>query len=128
MDTSVRVLVVDDYELIRKIHIKNLHRLGITKIDQAENGQETIDLVEKNHYDLILLDWHMPEMNGLEALKIIRENGNSTPIILCTDEKEIESIQLAEEIGATDYMTKPYTPSEFRSTISSVLGDKLAIE
>ncbi len=121
MKKSYRVLVVDDYEIIRKIHIKNLEKIGIDSIDQSANGEEALGALEHNSYDLILLDWHMPVKNGIDTLKEIRSKEINTPVVMCTDEIEQESIDLATREGATDFIKKPYSPSVFKSIIKNIL-------
>ncbi len=117
----MRVLVVDDYEVIRKIHITNLKKMGIVTIQEAVNGKEAVDAVLLEAFDLILMDWHMPIMNGIEALTILREEGVQTPIVFCTDEKQSESTAQALNCGADQYLVKPYTPTQFRSVISQFI-------
>jgi len=121
----MKILVVDDYAVIRKIHINNFNRMGIMDVDQAENGNEAVEAANRIRYDLILLDWHMPGMNGLEVLKILRTQGNNVPIVFCTDESEKDSIKSAMLGGATRYITKPYTPTQFRTIMSEILGIKI---
>lgn len=67
MNQPPRVLVVDDYDVIRKIHINNLRKLNISDIDEAGDGKQALTAVSSHEYDLIIMDFYMPEMNGLEA-------------------------------------------------------------
>ena len=91
IETS-RILVVDDYEMIRKIHVINLKKLGIKDIHVAVNGQEAVEAVERKIFDLILMDWYMPIMTGIEALKVIRKRNIQTPILLCIMYPKIRTV------------------------------------
>ncbi len=117
----MKILVVDDYEIVRKIHIHNLKKLDLTDVDEAGNGNTALKQVKENSYDLILLDWYMPDLTGLEVLQMIRQDGNQTPIVFCTDEANRDCISKARQEGANDYLTKPYSPSQFQETVKRVL-------
>lgn len=121
----MKVLVVDDYSCIRELNIKHLNMMGIVDIDQAGDGLEVLEALGKTTYDLILMDWHMPNMDGYETLKVIRERGIRTPVVFCTDEKKSEMIAAAREAGAADYILKPYCPTHFKFVIAKVLGLKI---
>lgn len=116
-----KILVVDDFEIIRKIHVKNLQKMGYENIDQCEDGEKALHAISQKQYDLILLDWHMPVLDGKETLKIIRERGLTIPVVMCTDEVDQESIQLAKQMGVNAYITKPYSPSHFMKVILETL-------
>lgn len=122
MMKSTRVLVVDDFEAIRKIHINNLKKMEILNIDEAENGKDAVTAASSQDYDLIGMDWYMPEMTGYQALKIMRAQGYLKPILLCTDESDQNNIHMAKINGASDVIRKPYSPSQFRSTVLRLLG------
>lgn len=122
MIQSTKVLVADDFQIIRKIHVTNLKKLGIENIQEVTNGKEALEAAGKTKFDLILLDWYMPIMTGLEALKAMREKGIETPIVFCTDEVEQESVNQAMGLGVSDYIKKPYSPTQFKTIISKALG------
>jgi two-component system sensor histidine kinase/response regulator len=105
---NVNLLVVDDDELNRKMFSRLLKRKDYN-VETANSGKEALELIENNSFDLILLDIVMPEINGIEILKIIREKYTMTqlPIIMVTARDEVEGIVSCLELGANDYVTKP---------------------
>lgn len=108
---DMEVLIVDDSAVVRKILSGMLRRPNVIDIDHAENGQEAVDKVDETDYDLVLLDWNMPEKLGIDALKEIRASGNKVPIIIVTTESEKDNIVRAIREGATSYIVKPFMPS-----------------
>ena len=107
-DMSGKLLVVDDNEMNRDMLSRRLSRRKHTVIT-AKNGQEALDLIEKESFDVILLDVMMPGISGIEVLKTLREFYSATdlPIIMATAKSENEDIVEALKLGANDYVTKP---------------------
>ena len=105
-------LVVDDSRAIRTILSKTLKELGF-EVCAAANGKEALEVIqaEKTALTLILLDWNMPEMNGLDLLKRLRENPklSSLVVVMVTAETEMDHIAEALEAGANEYVMKPFT-------------------
>jgi two-component system chemotaxis response regulator CheY len=105
-------LVVDDSRAIRTILSKTLKELGF-EVCEAANGKEALEVIEaeKTALTLILLDWNMPEMNGLDLLKRLRENPklSSLVVVMVTAETELDHIAEALEAGANEYVMKPFT-------------------
>ena len=107
---SKTCLIVDDSKIVRKVIQRIVEVLGFT-ILEAENGQEAVDQVRNNTIDVIILDWNMPVMDGMEAMKIIRADPSivvQPKIIFCTTENEFEKIQQAIINGADEYVMKPF--------------------
>ncbi|MGO8932677.1 MAG: response regulator [Terracidiphilus sp.] len=106
------VLVVDDSRAIRTILSKTLRELGF-EVCEAANGKEALEVIqaEKRALALILLDWNMPEMDGLEFLKRLRQNPefSSLVVVMVTAETEMDHIAEALEAGANEYVMKPFT-------------------
>jgi two-component system chemotaxis response regulator CheY len=102
-------LLVDDSMLVRKIARKILTGLGF-ETDEAENGQIALEKCQSRMPDVVLLDWNMPVMDGLEFLKSLRrsEGGRSPAVIFCTTETDVEHIQKALANGANEYLMKPF--------------------
>ena len=102
-------LVVDDSNVVRKVARRITEDLGFNCLE-AEDGQKALQVCEEQMPDVIILDWNMPVMNGLEFLKEIRktENGDGPKIIFCTTENDLENIQKAMEAGADEYIMKPF--------------------
>lgn len=108
-------LVVDDSKVVRKLERRIMEELGFA-VFEAEDGQKAIEFCSTQKPDmptmpeLILLDWHMPVMNGLEFLKVLRAmpNGGDPKVIFCTTESEMSNIMQALELGANEYIMKPF--------------------
>ncbi|MHB1254513.1 MAG: response regulator transcription factor [Candidatus Humimicrobiaceae bacterium] len=116
-----KILIVDDEEEIRCL-IKDFLVKDNFEADQASNGKEALDkLLEKdNMFDLVILDIMMPGLDGLEVIKIIRKTSNIPVIFLTSKNEEIDKV-LGLEIGADDYITKPFNPREMVARIKAVL-------
>ncbi len=118
----MKILIVDDSGSMRKIIISTLStHSGITRCDEASNGKQAITAICRTKYDLIFMDWNMPEMSGIEALRIIRNLGKKIPIIMTTVNNERKHLLEALKAGADNYIVKPFTPdvllTKFRETI-----------
>ena len=105
-----KILVVDDSQTMRRINISALKKIGITDIDQAENGADALKKAEVNAYNLILLDINMPIMDGHECLAELKSNEKTkdAAVIMVTSESRKEDIMKAVKAGAIDYLTKPF--------------------
>ena len=112
---SLRILIVDDSEVNRKVASLMLKKLG-HHADLATNGIEAIEAIEHQSYDIVLMDIQMPEMDGLEATKIIRQRWHEDlKIIIVTSLDNYREISL--EAGADDFLTKPFGIENLRETI-----------
>lgn len=105
-----RILVVDDSKVVRRFISQCLGELGFTDLDEAGDGKEALDRVNAQMPDVVLLDWNMPIMNGLEFLQALRKlpNGNAPIVIFCTTENEMSKIQEAIANTANEYIMKPF--------------------
>jgi len=106
---KLNILSVDDSKAVLKYiewSFKEKHHT-LTTVD---NGQDAIRLVSKNKYDLILLDWEMPDPNGIEVLKIVRSKNKLVKIAMLTSKNDEKEIIEALDLGADDYIMKPFTP------------------
>ena len=122
----MKALVVDDSMVMRKILIGVLAQAGITEVVQAADGQECVNAVMAQDFGLILMDWNMPKMLGIDALKAIRASGKKVPVIMVTTEAEKSRVVEAIKAGANSYIIKPFEPSLIVTKIKSVL-DKAAV-
>ncbi len=111
-------LVVEDSSVIRKISRKILEGLGFEVIE-AEDGKQALDIVERILPQVILLDWNMPVMSGLEFLTEFRKKYSTSdvPIIFCTTENDIVKIMTAIEAGANEYIMKPFDEEILRTKL-----------
>ncbi|MDP7421483.1 MAG: response regulator [bacterium] len=105
----MKVLVVDDSYVVRYSMDKALKKAGITDVTQAANGEEAVRKFLAGKFDLVMMDYHMPKMGGVEAVKEIRATGSKVPIIMVTTEIEKTHILKALQAGASNYIVKPFT-------------------
>ena len=118
------VLVVDDSRVMRQIVIRTLRQAGYSdwEIIEATDGQEGLDLALAENPDLILSDWNMPNMNGIDMLKQLRLRGSDIPLAFVTSEGSQEMRDQAEAAGALFLVSKPFTAESFRDAIDPVLA------
>lgn len=119
----MKVLIVDDSSVMRKMVSRGLRQAGL-KVDEtfeAGNGAEALKLLKEQTVDLIMLDWNMPVMNGLDFIKVARQAKLKTPIVMLTTEGGDEQIAQAMAAGASGYLTKPFTPEKLKSKLDIVL-------
>ncbi|MHB1664221.1 MAG: chemotaxis response regulator CheY [bacterium] len=125
LDLSMKILVVDDFSTMRRI-IKNiLKQIGFTDIDEAENGQVALSKINDNSYDLVVSDWNMPEMTGIELLKAVRasEAIKDTPFLMVTAEAKKENVVEAVKAGVNNYIVKPFTAEVLQEKIEKIFPD-----
>ena len=117
------ILIVDDSRIMRNIVKKTITELKIPcQFLEAENGQKAYQLLETNKISLVLLDWNMPEMDGMQFLKKVRSmpNYKDLPIIMVTSEAAKYSIVEALQNGATDYIVKPIRDKVFMEKLADI--------
>ncbi len=114
----MRILVVDDEALIREV-IKEYSLNEGYEVDEASNGKEALELIENHDYDVVIMDVMMPTMDGLTAIKELKEIKNTPVIILSARKEEYDKLQ-GFEIGIDDYVTKPFSPKELIARIKAV--------
>ncbi len=118
----MKALVVDDSAVMRKVLIGALGRANIEDVDQAADGKEAVEAVQANEYGLVLMDWNMPNMLGIDAVKAIRQLGKTMPIIMVTTEAEKSRVIEALKSGANNYIIKPFEPATIVAKIQEVLS------
>ena len=120
------ILIVDDNEINQLVLMKLLVNHGGFYMDIANNGERAIEMIEKENYDLIFMDLHMPKMNGFEAIEIIRENteNNKTNIIALSAYDIAKDKELAQKLKVDDYIVKPFSSEELFTSIYKVLKIK----
>ena len=125
MDFRMKILVVDDFATMRRILKNVLKEIGFSNTSEAENGRHALRELKKNKYDLILCDWNMPEMSGLELLKQIRADDElkDLPFVMVTAEAQKDNIIEAVQAGVTNYVVKPFTAKTINDKLTKVFGD-----
>jgi two-component system chemotaxis response regulator CheY len=120
----MRFLVVDDSTTMRRIIINTLNKLGHHDVVEASNGREGIERLAEWAVDLVITDWHMPEMNGIEFTRALRsfEATQSLPVLMVTTNAGKDDIVEALRAGVTNYVVKPFTPDTIREKIEAVFA------
>ncbi|MEZ5691879.1 MAG: response regulator [Rickettsiales bacterium] len=125
VDKSMRILVVDDYNTMRRI-IKNLlKQLGFDNVDEAADGGEAFKKLQDKPAGLVISDWNMEPMTGLELLKLVRadEKLKNTPFIMVTAESKPENVIAAKKAGVSNYIVKPFNAETLKTKMTSVIGE-----
>jgi two-component system chemotaxis response regulator CheY len=122
MDTNMDVLVVDDASAMRRIVRGLLKELGFKNIREADNGQVALDELKKRKADLVVSDWNMPEMNGIDLLRAIRsdETLKNIPVLMVTAEAKKENILTAVQAGVNNYIVKPFNAQTLQEKLSKI--------
>lgn len=121
----MKILIVDDSATMRKIQKTQLSQLGFTDVAEAGNGKQALDVLAENMpVDLILLDWNMPEMDGMTFLKSVRSRDEykSVKIVMCTSESEKSKVIEAMKEGVNNYIVKPFTPEILEEKLGLTKG------
>ena len=119
----MKVLVVEDSKTMRMIIKHLLDDIGVTDVEEAANGMEALTALVNTRFDLIIMDVHMPEMDGVELLdKIKASTHDETPLIVVTSDSDHRTIDKMRDAGASAYVTKPFTKEKLATTIKLVCG------
>jgi two-component system chemotaxis response regulator CheY len=122
---EIKILLVDDQPLIRKIVRDILAQLGYMNVEEAENGQDALEKLKAKKFDLIFLDWNMPVMQGIDVLRELRKMPayKDTPVIMLTAEAEKERVITAIQEGVTNYIVKPFKPATLKEKLAESWKD-----
>ncbi|MBN4054177.1 chemotaxis response regulator CheY [Nitrospira defluvii] len=125
-DLKIKILIVDDMSTMRRIIKNALRQLGFTNLEEAEDGQQALNQVKQCPVDLIITDWNMPNMDGLDLLKAIREDPNTKeiPVLMVTAQAEQKHVLEAIQAGATNYIVKPFTADTLKGKIDKIFANK----
>jgi len=118
------VLLVDDSKTMRMLVQRAIRQAGYRSlsIGEAENGVQALETMQKEKPTLVLSDWNMPEMSGIELLQSLRQGGNKTPFGFITSESSTEIKDLAMSSGASFLLTKPFNPDDVQTALEPFLG------
>jgi two-component system chemotaxis response regulator CheY len=119
----MRVLLVDDSKIMRTVQKKALESLGPVEFSEAADGLEALALIAAAPapFDLMLVDWNMPNMDGITLVGKVRETDKRTPMLMCTTEAEKQRVIEAIKAGVNNYVIKPFTPESLMEKIRKVL-------
>jgi two-component system chemotaxis response regulator CheY len=124
VDMNMNVLIVDDYKTMLRIIENLLKQLGFKNIHQATDGSMALKVLRDTPMGLIISDWNMQPMTGLQLLKEVRADSalKATPFIMITAESKTENVIAAKEAGVNNYIVKPFNAETLKQKISAVLG------
>lgn len=122
MDKGIRILIVDDFSTMRRIVKNLLNDLGFTNTAEADDGTTALIELHKAHFDLVITDWNMPGMPGIELLKAIRADAglSKIPVLMVTAESKREQIIEAAQAGVNGYVIKPFTAATLEDKLSKI--------
>lgn len=122
MDKNIKILIVDDFSTMRRI-IKNLLRdLGFTNTEEADDGTTAVPMLETGKFELLVTDWNMPGMQGIDLLRHVRANESlsSMPVLMVTAEQKKEQIIEAAQAGVNGYIVKPFTAQTLKEKLEKI--------
>jgi len=124
-DFNMKVLVVDDFATMRRIVKNILVQLGFKNIIEADDGTSALEILQKEKVDLIISDWNMPKMTGLDLLKTVRGDANlaATPFIMVTAEAQQDNIIAAVKAKVSQYIVKPFTADTLAEKLHKIFGN-----
>lgn len=123
MDTSIKILIVDDFATMRRILKNILKQLGFKNLVEADDGTTAWDVLESQEIDLIISDWNMPKMTGLELLKKVRASDQykKSPFLMVTAEAQKQNVIEAVQAGVSNYVVKPFTAEAISDKLTKIL-------
>ena len=123
MDTSIKILIIDDFATMRRIMKNILKQLGFKNLVEADDGTTALNILESQKIDLIISDWNMPKMTGLELLKKLRASTEykKTPFLMVTAEAQKQNVIEAVQAGVSNYVVKPFTAEAISDKLKKIL-------
>lgn len=120
----MRFLVVDDSSTMRRIIINTLNKLGHHECHEAANGREGVERLASVGVDMVITDWNMPEMSGIDFIRAVRANAATKhlPVLMVTTNAAKDDIMAAMKAGVNNYVVKPFTPDTIKEKIQAALG------
>lgn len=127
VDKSLKILVVDDFPTMRRIVRNLLKELGFENVDEAEDGVQGLEKLRTGGFQFVVSDWNMPNLDGLEMLKQIRQDPGlkHLPVLMVTAEAKKENIVAAAQAGASGYVVKPFTAATLEEKLAKIF-EKMA--
>jgi two-component system chemotaxis response regulator CheY len=125
VDMNMPILIVDDYKTMLRIIRNLLKQLGFDNVDEATDGAAALQKLRDKSYGLVISDWNMEPMSGLQLLKEVRADGKlaGLPFVMITAESKTENVVAAKQAGVTNYIVKPFNAATLKQKLSAVLGN-----
>ncbi len=128
---AIKVLVVDDFPTMRRIVKNLLKQLGFENIDEAEDGGQALQRLKGGNYGLVISDWNMPNMEGIELLRNVRKEADplkNIPFLMVTAEAEKEKVIEAIKAGVDNYIVKPFTADILKEKLEKIADKKKSLK
>ena len=124
VDKNMNILIVDDYKTMLRIIRNLLKQLGFDNVDEATDGSEALQKLRDKNYGLVISDWNMEPMTGLQLLREVRKDLKlkGTPFIMITAESKTDNVVAAKEAGVNNYIVKPFNAATLKTKLESVIG------
>ena len=124
IDPNIPILVVDDYKTMLRIIRNLLKQLGFNNVDEATDGSSALQKLRDKTYGLVISDWNMEPMTGLELLKEVRADTQlgSLPFIMVTAESKSENVVAAKQAGVSNYIVKPFNAETLKAKLEAAIG------
>lgn len=124
VDMKMPILIVDDYKTMLRIVRNLLKQFGFENVDEAANGGEAFNKMKEKQYGLVISDWNMEPVTGIQLLQQVRADANmkDTPFIIITAESKAENVIAAKEAGVSNYIVKPFNAETLKQKLTAVLG------
>ncbi len=125
VDLNMNVLIVDDYKTMLRILRNLLKQLNFANVDDAADGTQALEKLKEGSFGLVISDWNMEPMTGIELLREVRGDSKlkNIPFIMVTAESKSENVIAAKDAGVSNYIVKPFNAETLKSKMVSVLGD-----
>lgn len=125
VDKGMSVLIVDDYKTMLRIVRNLLKQLGFENVDEAMDGSSALEKIKAKNYGLVISDWNMEPMTGLDLLKQVRggDQNPKVPFIMITAESKTENVVAAKQAGVDNYIVKPFNAATLKTKLTAVLGE-----
>ena len=125
VDLNMPILIVDDYKTMLRIIRNLLKQLGFDNVDEATDGSAALNKLREKSFSLVISDWNMEPMTGLQLLKEVRSDQKlkEMPFIMVTAESKTDNVIAAKAAGVSNYIVKPFNAATLKTKLSSVLGE-----
>ena len=125
VDKNMPILIVDDYKTMLRIIRNLLKQIGFDNVEEATDGSQALQKLREKKYELVISDWNMEPMTGIELLREVRSDDNlkKMPFIMVTAESKTENVVIAKEAGVSNYIVKPFNAATLKSKLTGVLGE-----